>query len=289
VRQALFLVFLGVSCGDSSLPSSCKQSNCSGCCDRNGQCLPGSSNEACGRDGAACATCAAGQRCGARLTCEVFGGGAPSAGGGTASSAGGTTSSGGGTSSSGGGTSSSGGGTSSSGGGTSSSGGGTSSSGGGTANGGGSGTALEPWQLEFVAAHNTARRSASPSPMPALVDVMWDASTAAFAKAGADRCQFQHRMQNQYGENLAASTNQRTPTDVVRSWDNERADYTYASNACAPGKQCGHYTQLVWRTSLKIGCATTRCTTNSPFGNGTWFLTACNYSPPGNFNGQRPY
>ena len=52
---------------------------------------------------------------------------------------------------------------------------------------------------------------------------------------------------------------------------------------------CLHYTQIVWRSSVGLGCAQQRCTTNSPFGNGEWFFVVCNYDPAGNFVGQRPY
>lgn len=158
--------------------------------------------------------------------------------------------------------------------------------GGGSAAGGQAG--LTAWQQEFVTAHNAARRAATPAPSPPLPDVSWDTAAEAFAKLGADRCIFDHRDQNQFGENLFASTENSSPTDVVQSWDGEKADYRYASNTCTA--VCGHYTQVVWRSSTKIGCATTRCTTNSPFRSfPTWYLTACNYSPPGNFVGQKPY
>ncbi|MDX2008918.1 MAG: CAP domain-containing protein [Myxococcaceae bacterium] len=161
--------------------------------------------------------------------------------------------------------------------------------GGGSAGGTGGGQAgLTAWQQEFVTAHNAARRAATPTPSPPLPDVTWDSAAEAFAKLGADRCVFDHRQQNQFGENLYASTQDSSPTDVVQSWDSEKADYRYASNTCLA--VCGHYTQVVWRSSTKIGCATTRCTTNSPFRSfPTWYLTACNYSPPGNFSGQKPY
>ncbi len=161
-------------------------------------------------------------------------------------------------------------------------GGGSASTGGGAGGGG-----VATFEQEFVNAHNAARRRATPAPTPALPDVSWDTATAAFAKEGADRCIFSHRQQSQYGENLTASTGESTPTEVVDGWDSEKRYYTYATDACS--NVCGHYTQVVWRTSVKIGCATTRCTTNSPFGNGPWYLTACNYSPPGNYVGRKPY
>ena len=153
--------------------------------------------------------------------------------------------------------------------------------------GGGAGGGVATFEQEDVNAHNAARRRATPVPNPALPDVSWDTTTAAFAKEGADRCIFSHRQQSQYGENLHASTNESTPTEVVDGWDSEKKDYTYATDACRA--VCGHYTQVVWRTSVKIGCATALCTTNSPFGNGPWYLSVCNYSPPGNFVGRKPY
>lgn len=137
-------------------------------------------------------------------------------------------------------------------------------------------------------AHNAARARATPTPAPALPPVTWDAATAVFAKQGADRCIFSHRTQDSFGENLFASTEPSTPTSVVDAWDSEKRAYNYATNGCTA--VCGHYTQVVWRSSVQIGCSTTRCTTNTPFpGEPTWYLTACNYSPPGNYSGMKPY
>jgi pathogenesis-related protein 1 len=48
------------------------------------------------------------------------------------------------------------------------------------------------------------------------------------------------------------------------------------------GKSCGHYTQVVWRTSTKIGCARVVCNNGAT-------IISCNYSPHGNFNRQSPY
>jgi hypothetical protein len=94
------------------------------------------------------------------------------------------------------------------------------------------------------------------------------------------------------GENLAAFAppSNRTAKATVDSWAGERADYDYASNSCAAGEICGHYTQLVWRTSVRLGCAMQICNTGSPFDNApNWELWVCQYSPPGNVNGRRPY
>ncbi|KAG4114361.1 hypothetical protein ERO13_D12G041532v2 [Gossypium hirsutum] len=65
-------------------------------------------------------------------------------------------------------------------------------------------------------------------------------------------------------------------------WVNEKANYNYNSNRCAAGKVCGHYTQVVWRNSVHLGCAKVKCN------NGGTFIV-CNYSPRGNIVGQKPY
>ena len=43
--------------------------------------------------------------------------------------------------------------------------------------------------------------------------------------------------------------------------------------------------------STFVGCGTKKCTTNSPGGPGfpNWIIVVCNYAPPGNVTGQRPY
>ncbi|MEM6522020.1 MAG: CAP domain-containing protein, partial [Cyanobacteria bacterium P01_C01_bin.70] len=45
---------------------------------------------------------------------------------------------------------------------------------------------------------------------------------------------------------------------VVAAWVAEKADYDYASNSCASGKVCGHYTQIVWRETTAVGCGVAR-------------------------------
>ncbi|KAH8498627.1 hypothetical protein H0E87_017527 [Populus deltoides] len=84
-----------------------------------------------------------------------------------------------------------------------------------------------------------------------------------------------------YGENLAKGSGSFTGTAAVNLWVAEKPCYDYASNSCVGG-QCLHYTQVVWRNSVRVGCARVKCT------NGWWFVS-CNYDPPGNYIGERPY
>ncbi|RVW29829.1 Pathogenesis-related protein PR-1 [Vitis vinifera] len=73
-----------------------------------------------------------------------------------------------------------------------------------------------------------------------------------------------------------------TPTDAVRAWADEEKYYRYATNTCEVGEICGHYTQIVWRNTRRIGCARVVCDS------GDVFMT-CNYDPVGNYIGERPY
>lgn len=115
----------------------CDASNCTGCCDAEGECTSGNSNLSCGVSGAMCMGCNAGFSClsGLCIVNTTSGGGAGSTGGGAATGGGSAT--GGGDGSTGGGAAT-GGGDGSTGGG-SATGGGDGSTGGGSATGGGSG------------------------------------------------------------------------------------------------------------------------------------------------------
>lgn len=145
---------------------------------------------------------------------------------------------------------------------------------------------------QMLTAHNQARQSVG---VPMLA---WSAQLAASAQHWADLLlnenRFEHsparlRAGGRVGENLstrrssAAGGSFLTPTRAVQGWLNERADYDYASNACATGKVCGHYTQMVWRDTTHVGCAVAR---DRSARREVW---VCHYSPGGNFVGRRPY
>ncbi|XP_010530683.1 PREDICTED: pathogenesis-related protein 1-like [Tarenaya hassleriana] len=132
---------------------------------------------------------------------------------------------------------------------------------------------------DFVDAHNRARAAVGVGP------IRWDETVAAYARDYANRrrgdCRLVHSS-GPYGENIAWSSGDMSGVSAVQMWVNEKADYNYNTNTCRAGKVCGHYTQVVWRKSVRLGCAKVRCN------NGGTFIT-CNYDPPGNFNGERPY
>jgi pathogenesis-related protein 1 len=133
---------------------------------------------------------------------------------------------------------------------------------------------------QMVDAHNTWRQDLGVKPLT------WSPKLAAFAQEWADKLaaenEFKHRTDHHYGENLAAAQGQSmSPTGVVKMWGEEVKDYNYNSNSCKPGEMCGHYTQLVWHKTTEVGCAKSKAIDKE-----VW---VCNYNPPGNYQGEKPY
>lgn len=133
---------------------------------------------------------------------------------------------------------------------------------------------------DYLDPHNSARAAVGVGAMT------WDDTVAAYAQNYANErkgdCQLVHSG-GPYGENIFwGSGREFTAADAVASWVSEKQYYDYSANTCQSGEQCGHYTQVVWRNSVNLGCARVQCD------NGAWFIT-CNYNPPGNYVGQRPY
>jgi hypothetical protein len=94
------------------------------------------------------------------------------------------------------------------------------------------------------------------------------------------------------GENIAWGAPTESIATAVQSWLSEQSFYDHATNTCSsttPG--CGHYTQIVWKTTTGVGCAHVSCTNaNASLGGATrWDFSVCDYSPPGNIGTQPPY
>ena len=141
--------------------------------------------------------------------------------------------------------------------------------------------------------HNLVRSNVSPAASPPLSPLVWSSELAAIAQSYADKCVFEHSRGGKLGENLyAGSGGDASGPGVVDDWASESAAYNFANDECAKGKQCGHYTQVVWRGTQRVGCGAAQCKVGSPFGDtndGAWQNWVCNYDPPGNFIGEQPY
>ncbi|KNA11533.1 hypothetical protein SOVF_134250 [Spinacia oleracea] len=135
---------------------------------------------------------------------------------------------------------------------------------------------------DYVAAHNAARAAVGVGPLA------WSTTVAAYAQQYANQrvdCQLVHSSDSTYGENIAEGYGSYgaalSGVEAVKLWISEKSSYDHRSNSCING-ECLHYTQVVWRESVRLGCARVVCQ------NGGAFVT-CNYDPPGNYIGELPY
>jgi uncharacterized protein YkwD len=153
---------------------------------------------------------------------------------------------------------------------------------------------------EFVAAHNQARSGPlNPPPSPPLPPVSWDPVLADVAYnylsgcpgGGGSLVDHNANRTSDYaalggsdyvGENIFASTGAgAAPADALATWMGEASSYDYNTNNITAA---GHYTQVVWRASVRIGCAIFDCPAF------TYHDTIlCDYAPGGNISGQKPY
>jgi pathogenesis-related protein 1 len=152
----------------------------------------------------------------------------------------------------------------------------------------------EPPELAGITlAHNQVRAGIATS--PGLVPLVWNEDLEATAAAWAAQCVdntapiglIDHNPNRSVGhpyyvgENIYGGSAQPTPQQVVNLWVSEAANYDYPSNTCTG--VCGHYTQVVWRETLEIGCAIHDC----PGLTYHWGVV-CDYGPGGN-DGSQPY
>jgi uncharacterized protein YkwD len=132
-------------------------------------------------------------------------------------------------------------------------------------------------RAEFMRIHNQARASAGVPPLE------WSQELASFAQEWANRLasrgQLEHRPGNLYGENLAYGTELRAAA-AANLWLQERAAYDGGPIDSGNISAVGHYTQMIWRSTTRVGYGIARVGSN--------IYVVANYAPAGNVVGQRP-
>ncbi|KAL6901588.1 CAP domain-containing protein [Trichoderma evansii] len=154
------------------------------------------------------------------------------------------------------------------------------------------------YQTAMLNEHNIHRANHS---APALE---WDDQLAGFAQITASTCVFAHDMTEgggavSYGQNLASFGSSGDISDqqilsgrrgVTDQWYNdEMENWQFYGQSNPPSgldlDAFGHFTQVVWKGSTKMGCATVQCAAGTVLSLNSWY-TVCNYGPPGNFGGE---
>ncbi|KAI3715937.1 hypothetical protein L6452_22929 [Arctium lappa] len=131
---------------------------------------------------------------------------------------------------------------------------------------------------DYLQAHSCMRRVLELPPL------CWDPELAKAAESWAQQrkdCKMIHSGRS--GENMASGPDI-NGSYAVQMWVDERPNYDYKENKCTKD-MCGHYTQVVWRNTERVGCARVKC---DPPDN-PCYLVVCNYDPPGNVVGEHPY
>lgn len=135
--------------------------------------------------------------------------------------------------------------------------------------------------------HNTARAEVG---TPALeLDDDLSAQALAYAEELASSGRFEHSpisSREGQGENLWAGTQGAFSFEaMVAGWIDEKQFYVHAAfpyvSSTGRWQDVGHYTQIIWRDTTKLGCGIASGTGRD--------VLVCRYSPPGNFVGQYAY
>lgn len=135
---------------------------------------------------------------------------------------------------------------------------------------------------EFMKLHNDARAEVGVPPL------VWDDQIAAYAQEWAEtiaaRDEMEHRPNGKYGENLAGYLPQygERPVHGAKMWYDEIKDYHGEKIDGQNYQKFGHYTQMVWRKSTRVGFGVAM----TPKG---MVMLCANYAEAGNMIGDHPY
>ncbi|XP_037741239.1 peptidase inhibitor 16 isoform X1 [Chelonia mydas] len=141
----------------------------------------------------------------------------------------------------------------------------------------------------IVEMHNQFRSQVSPRAAD-MLKMSWAPDLEAFAKAYAAKCIWGHNKERgRRGENLFAITDEMDVEVALEQWYTEHEHYNLTTSKCTVGQMCGHYTQVVWANSERVGCGMQFCKTLHGVEDSDLYLLVCNYDPPGNVRGRKPY
>ncbi|KAK0717360.1 CAP domain-containing protein [Lasiosphaeria miniovina] len=133
-------------------------------------------------------------------------------------------------------------------------------------------------------------------------DLTWGDSYAGFAQQLASKCVFKHDLEiggGGYGQNLAMVARSNSPEEIGPNnavgqaasnfWYNGEFNSFVEYGSPSPNqdtfKDWGHFSQVVWKGTQQVGCASQFCPAGTIVKTmGSWF-TVCNYFPQGNVGG----
>lgn len=120
-----------------------------------------------------------------------------------------------------------------------------------------------------------------------IQNLFWDKDLASYAQEWAlhlaeEDDDIYHREMDEFGENISwMSNSEENLARGVSMWNEEKKYFKYKPIGNDWAKS-GHYTQVIWKNTKKVGCGCAQGASGA-----TFFV--CNYDPHGNFIGQKPY
>uniref|UniRef100_A0A8C6ACY0 Cysteine rich secretory protein 2 n=1 Tax=Marmota marmota marmota TaxID=9994 RepID=A0A8C6ACY0_MARMA len=144
-------------------------------------------------------------------------------------------------------------------------------------------TTLMKLQRGIVNEHSKLRKADSPiaSNLPKME---WNREATQNAQKWANKCTLQHsgpedrQTTTKCGENLYMSSDPAPWSTAIQSWYDESRGFTYGKGPKNPQAIVGHYTQLVWYSSFRVGCGVAYC----PNQDSLKYFYVCQYCPAGN-------
>ena len=142
------------------------------------------------------------------------------------------------------------------------------------------------YQQGILDSHNIHRANAS------VPDLTWDDHMASIAAQIAASCVYAHNTAaggGGYGQNIGAGADPSGVAAMITDemYNDEIGFYPgYGSEPDMSNfESWGHYSQIVWKSTTGVGCATQHCPNGlaNTGGNVSPYFTVCNYSPPGTF------
>jgi len=134
----------------------------------------------------------------------------------------------------------------------------------------------EPEKQEMLSTHNLYRC------IHQVPQFTWDMGVAASAQSWADQGVFAHSANADRpgcGENLATGTPTMSAEQAARMWYAEIQHTAPYGRTSGFSSELGHYTQMVWKASVEVGCGKGQAT-------GGGDLWVCRYCPAGNTVGR---
>lgn len=134
---------------------------------------------------------------------------------------------------------------------------------------------------DFVIIHNNYRKELGIAPLEWNDDLAQ--SALQWAQQLAKENKFYHSHTPDKGENLYWGTSnynkQYTLAEAAQAWGSEKS--LMHGNVFDPNSGAGHYTQMIWSSTYKVGAAVVRRNND--------FYIVAHYYPAGNWIGQRVY